>query len=167
MKRHVPFVAVGLILVGVLLLLDRTRVVDFGWWAVFWGAVGLYGAYRIVGGFRSPNKGGIVWGTVLLSVGLYQVLGDIGLVSIPGGMLFPAFLAVVGTGVMLLVVRRPSDWHLAVPALLLLGVGSAMILAEMDLLDRWEILGLFHTWWPAALILFGAALLLNRSTAKN
>jgi hypothetical protein len=167
MNRRVPFVALGLILVGVLLLLDRAHVVNFGGWAVLWGVVGLYGAYRIVEGFRSPDKGGIVWGTLLLCVGLYQLLEEVGVIALPGGMLLPALLVVVGTGVLLAVARRPSEWHLAIPALLLIGAGVAMVLAEMDLLDRWEILDLFQTWWPAALILFGAALILNRSTAKS
>ena len=50
---------------------------------------------------------------------------------------------------------------------LLLGTGSVTICAEIGILERWEIVDTIHMWWPAALILFGGALLLNSKDTRT
>lgn len=164
MRKGFPLLPVLLIIVGAALLLDRTGVLAFGWWTVFWAVVALLGMYRMVQAFRTPSRGRMVWGTILFFVGLYCVLEDLGALILPGGMLFPALLAVVGLGFLLALLRQPREWHLAVPAVALLGTGALMLCAELNYLPRWLVVDLIRQWWPAALVLLGAALLLNSRT---
>ncbi len=161
MKKDFPFLAVLLILVGAFMLLERVGVVDFGWMSLLWCALALLGGIKLVRGFQDPKGEGIVWGTIFLFVGTYQLLNDGGLFELPAGTPFPALVAVVGLGFLFALIRKPREWHLAIPAVVLLGVGSVTICAEMGMLERWEIVDGIHTWWPAALVLFGGALLLN------
>ena len=161
MKKDFPFFAVLLILVGTFMLLERAGYVDYGWMSVLWSALALIGAVKLVRGFRHPKGEGIVWGTIFFCVGMYQLLNEGGVFELPVGTAVPAFLAVIGLGFLLALIRHPREWHLAVPAFVLLGVGSAMILVEMGMLERWEIVENVRVWWPAALVLFGGALLLN------
>jgi hypothetical protein len=167
MKKSFPFFAVLLILAGALMLLERAGVLDFGWVGLFWTALALLGAAKLVQGFRNPSGEGIVWGTIFFCVGTYQVMSEGGMFDLPGGMLFPAFLVIIGFGFLLALIRRPRDWHLAIPALVLLGLGWAMILAELELLERWQVIDGIRTWWPAGLVLFGVALLLNSGGSRE
>jgi hypothetical protein len=161
MRKGFALFPVLLILVGAALLLDRAHVLSFGWWSIFWAVVTVLGAHKMYLAFRSPAERGMVWGTMLFFVGLYNVLEDFNVLLLPGGTLFPAFLVVVGLGFFLALLRQPREWHLAVPALAFLGIGTVMVLAEIDYLGRWAVLDMIRQWWPIALVLFGAALLLN------
>lgn len=164
MRKGFPLLPVLLIIVGAALLLDRTGVLAFGWWTIFWAVVALLGMYKMVEAFRTPSRGRMVWGTILFFVGLYCVLEDLAVLILPGGMLFPALLAIVGLGFLLALLRQPREWHLAVPAVALLGIGALMLCAELNYLPRWLVIDLIRQWWPAALVLLGAALLLNNRT---
>jgi hypothetical protein len=161
MHKGFPLFAVLLILIGALMLLDRSHVVEFGWTMVLWTLLAVLGGYKLVSGFRPSGGGSIFWGTVFLAVGCYGVLGELELFALPGGTLFPSLLIVMGIGALLMVLRRPREWHVAVLALLLLLCGAAMLLAEGGYLTRPMVLDLLKQWWPVALIVFGAALLLN------
>lgn len=161
MKKDFPFFAVLLILVGSFMLLERAGYLDFGWLSLIWCAMALIGGVKLVRGFQNPTGEGLVWGTIFFCVGSYQLLSDGGMFELPAGTPFPALLSVIGLGFLLALIRRPREWHLAVPAIVLLGLGSAMILAEMGMLERWDLAEGVRIWWPAALVLFGGALLLN------
>ena len=76
-------------------------------------------------------------------------------------------LVVVGCGFLLSFLRQWREWHLAVPAVAFLGIGGVMLLAEFGYLGRWMVLDAIRQWWPLALVLFGAALLMNRGTARR
>ena len=167
MKKEFPFFAVLLILVGTLMLLERVDYLEFGWMSILWSALALLGVVKLVRGFRNPSGEGIVWGTVFFFVGTYQLLSEGGVFDLPSGTPFPALLAVIGFEFLLALIRKPREWHLVVPAVILIGLGSAMILAEMGILERWEVIEGIHAWWPAALVLFGAALLLNSGGVRQ
>ncbi len=164
MRKGFPLFPVLLIVVGAGLLLDRTGALPFGWWTIFWTVVAIVGMYKMVLAFRNPAQGRMVWGTILFFLGLYCVMEDSGVLMLPGGTQFPALLAVVGLGFLLALARQPGQWHLAIPAAALLGAGALMIGAEWNYLPRWMVLDLIRQWWPAALVLLGAALLLNSRT---
>lgn len=165
MYQRFPFFGVLLILVGAVMLLDRTGIISMGWHSVFWGLVTLLGAYKVSAGFTGPARGGIFWGTVFFCVGAYNFLNDLDLLEISSSLLLPLFLIVMGVGFLLMFFRHVHDWHLIVPALFFAGLGTAMVLSELGTVGRWEVLGAIKAYWPVALILFGAALLLNRNTA--
>jgi len=159
-------IGVGLIAAGVLLLVARLHLLYFDWRVLFWGAVALAGIYRLVTGFLQHGRG-VFLGTVLTALGVYQVMRQYDAVYIPGYLLMPWLLILAGTGVLLTFLAAPRRWHLLVPALFFTGLGSAIILAEEGYFDRWELIDLLRMWWPAALVLFGVALLLNRSTGQE
>jgi hypothetical protein len=167
MRKAFPFIPILLIVIGATMLLDRAHVLAFGWWLILWTLITLSGAYKMYRGFLIPREGGIVWGTIWFFVGLYFVLDELAMIALPGGTLFPAFLVVVGLGFLLALLRQPREWHLAIPALGLLVTGSLMVLAEIDYLGRSVALEVIRQWWPVILVLFGAALLLNRGVARK
>ncbi len=165
MCQRFPFFGLLLILVGAVMLLDRTGVISLGWHSVFWGLVTLLGAYKLYAGFADPAREGIFWGTLFFFVGAYNFLNDLDLLEFSSSLLLPLFLIVMGVGFLLKFFRHLHDWHLIVPALFFVGLGAAMVLSELGTVGRWEVLGAIKAYWPVALILFGAALLLNRKTA--
>jgi hypothetical protein len=165
MCQRFPFFGLLLILVGSVMLLDRTGIISLGWHSVFWGLVTLLGAYKLYAGFTEPARGGIFWGTVFFFVGGYNFLNDLDLLEFSSSMLLPLFIIVVGVGFLLMFFRHLHDWHLIVPALFFVGLGTAMVLSELGTVGRWEVLGAIKAYWPVGLILFGGALLLNRKTA--
>jgi hypothetical protein len=167
MRKGFPLFAVLLIVVGMALLLDRSNVLAFGWWTIFWAVIAVAGAFKIYHAFRWPSEGGMVWGSIFFFVGLYNVLEDFTIVLLPDGALFPAFLVVAGFGFLLALLRQPREWHLAVPAVVLLGFGTIMVLAETGRMGQWFVMDMIRQWWPLALVLFGAALLLNRGVARK
>ena len=60
------------------MLLDRTRVLTFGWWTILWAVIAILGLFKMSRAFQFPAEGGMVWGTTLFFVGLYTVLEDFG-----------------------------------------------------------------------------------------
>ena len=170
----VSWFGAALVLVGAALLLDRTGVVSLGWHGVFWGAVAVFGAVKVVNCFvlrkAAPDaKGhcGIFWGTLLFLFGLYNLLEDLGAFEVHSYFGFPVLFVMVGLAFLAVFVSRPRDWHVLIPACLFIGVGAVMIVAELGMLDRWEIQDAVRSYWPIALILFGGALLLNRRSAGS
>jgi len=57
----------------------------------------------------------------------------------------------------------PRDWHLLVPGAFLLLVGGAILSTELGYAQTWVVAPVVNRWWPAGLVLFGAAMLLNHS----
>jgi len=165
MHPRFPFFGLLLILVGAVMLLDRTRVISLGLHEIFWGLVMLLGAFKLITGFSDPARGGIFWGTVFFCVGAYNFLNGLDLLELPSSLLLPLFVTVMGVGFLLMFLRSVHDWHLIVPALFFTGLGGAMVLSELGSLGRWEVIAIVRAYWPVALVLFGAALLLNRRTA--
>lgn len=167
MRNRFPLFAVLLIVVGAVLLLDRSRVINFGWPLIAWLIIAVLGGYKLYNGFLFPRAARIFWGTVFFLVGLYNVLWEIGILELPGGTLLPAFLAVAGLGFLLAFIRQPHEWHLAVPAIALLGAGFLMVFAELEYVGRWAVIDGLMQWWPIALILFGGSLLLNKGIGRQ
>ena len=160
-----PWFGIVLILVGVMMLMSRLHVVPVGWHEVFWGLVAAFGAYKIWTGFTWRNKGAIFWGTLFFLFGVYRVLYRLDIYELPVDFGFPAFVTMVGIGFFMMFISAPREWHLLVPALFFLVLGVGMGMSELGYMYRWEFLRAIKTYWPLALILFGASLLLSRRSA--
>ncbi len=164
-RLRFPWFGVGLIVVGAAMLLHRLGVVDFGWHAALWGIVALFGAFKLVTAFTTGRSGAAFWGTVLLVLGGYQMLEDLGVAYVSSYLLFPWTVVLVGVGFLMMFAVKPRNWHVLVPSVVFLGSGTLMVLSEMGYFDRWDVLDAFRQYWPIALILFGITLLLNRKSS--
>ena len=101
-------------------------------------------------------------GVCAVGIGGYQLLEEYTSVYVPHYLVLPSLMILAGVGILFLYFTALNKWHLLVPSLLLIGLGCLIIFAEEGYLDRWELIDLLRTWWPAALVLFGAAMLLNQ-----
>ena len=154
-------IGVGLIVAGAFMLLARIHVLYFNWHILFWAVVALLGLYKLVDGFLHHGRG-VFFGTGVAAVGTYEVLKHYEFVYIPSYLVFPSLIILAGVGFLLTFAAVPRRWHLIIPSVTLIGLGAVLLLAEEGYFSRWEVIDSVHTWWPAALILFGVALLLNR-----
>jgi hypothetical protein len=164
-SRPVGF-GIALVVVGLAMLLDHMHVLAMSWWLIFWASVTAGSAVVLVR--NSQNKrGGVFWLTVLFFFALYKTLRLLGALDFHESMVFPLLLIIAGVGLVVVVVTHPVRWHLLVPAVLLIGAGGAMVLAEFDVLSASEVRTAIRNYWPVAVILFGAAMLLNSGKERE
>jgi succinate-acetate transporter protein len=154
--------AVALIVTGTAMLLHRLHVIHINWHAIFWGVVALGGLYKLVAGFAAKERGRVFWGTVFLTAGGFALLNIYDVIDPEPGLAVSGFLIALGIAFLLMFVTTPRDWYVLVPALFFLLVGGAVLSVEMGYYDRWDVATVIGSYWPAGLILFGVALLLNR-----
>jgi hypothetical protein len=150
-----------LILVGSAMMLDRVGVVRLGWEPILWSLLAVFGAVRAMDGFSKKKSGRVFWGTFLFLLGVYGVLRYLDIVELRSYSMMPAILVIVGLSMVMSFVSSPRDWHLLIPALLLLGTGSAIILSDFGYLYRYDVTYALRTYWPIGIILFGFALVLR------
>lgn len=156
-----PWFGIGLIAVGAALLLHQFHMLPISWHDVWWGAIFVLGCYLIAKAFVTKGKG-MVAGVLAAGIGGYNILTEYTSLYIPHYLVLPSLLILVGVGILLVYFTALSKWHLLVPSLLLIGLGTLIIYSEQGYLDRWELIDFIRTWWPAALVLFGAAMLVNQ-----
>jgi hypothetical protein len=160
-QQRLPWLGIGLIAVGVFLLLKQIGVFRVYWYDILWVVLSVGGVLLIVRGLVQHGRG-VFLGVCLAAIGGYKLMLAYTDFYIPSYLIFPSLLILAGVGVLLVYVARPRDWHLLIPSVLLLGLGGLMIMAEEGYFSRWELVDFLRTWWPAALVLFGTGLLLNR-----
>lgn len=159
--------AVALILTGTAMLLHRLNVVHLDWHAILWGLVAFGGLYKLIVGFATKRRGGVFWGTVFVTVGGFALLNLYDVIDPDPGLAVAGFLVALGIAFTLMFITVPRDWFVLVPALFFLLVGGAVLAVEMGYYERWEVTPIIASYWPAALIVFGLALLLNRGREKR
>ncbi len=160
------WIGAALILVGAAILLERTGVLDIGWKVVFWGIVAVGGAVKLYDGFTRNRRGAIFGGTGFLILGVACLLDKLDVIYLDGPAAFALLLLAVGIAFLLMLVKSPRDWHLAVPGICFLAIGGAMFAGEIGIFPYvWEFRDIIRHYWPVVLILFGASLLLNRRAA--
>jgi hypothetical protein len=159
--KNIPWFGVGLIVVGVAMMLDRFNILSFGWWAVIWSLIAVSGIMKAVHGFSNKRSGRVFWGTFLFLLGTYGLLRDIDVIELRSYWWLPAMILIVGFSLMMMYMSTPKEWHLLIPALVLLGTGAAMVLTEFGYFYRYDVVEAIRRYWPAALILFGLSLVLR------
>ncbi len=164
-----PWFGVALIVIGLALLLDRVGILALGWHAVFWGLVIALGLFKIFRGFSVAPAGGRArfWGTELFLLGLYFFLDNTEILEIPGYLVPSFILLAIGLGFVLVFLGNLREWHVLIPAVFSCAFGTLILLAEFEYLSEWDVKMAIRNYWPIALILFGASLLLNRRHVSN
>ena len=161
-----PWLGIGLIALGAILLLHQFHIVPIDLNTAWWVAVCGAGIYLIIRGF--PNQGrGVFPGVCAMGIGGYELLKNYTSVYIPSYLVMPSLMILAGVGILFVYFSCLSRWHLLVPSLLLIGLGSLIVVAEEGYVDRWALIDFLRTWWPASLVLFGTALLLNQMRQKG
>jgi hypothetical protein len=158
--RHFWF-PVFLILVGAGMLLQRLHVISVGWPAVPFMFVTAWAGVKLYNGIVMKSRGGVFWGLFWFVVGGACLLRTFGLVWLEPGVVVSGLFLLAGAGLVLAFLVSPRDWYLLVPAACFLIVGGAILSTELGIWATWEVAPLVNRWWPAGLVLFGAALLLN------
>ncbi len=155
------WIGIVLILVGSALLLDRVGVIRFGLPPLLWSLLAIFGALKAIEGFSRKKSGRVFWGTFLFLLGVYGVLRYLDVIELRSYWMMPAILVIAGLSILMMFVSSPKDWHLLIPALLLTGTGSAIILTELGYLYRYDVLESLRIYWPVGIILFGLALIVR------
>ena len=167
MTSRIPWFAVSLIVVGAAMLLDRFNVISLAWPLALWGLVALFGAHRVISGFSAQRRGKVFWGSLLFLFGLYRIFHRLDLVEADHYLFFPTLMLIVGLSFLATYIAAPKEWHLLVPALIFVGFGGTLLLSEYGYFDRWEVMWMIRRYWPLALIVFGALLLLRRRAPES
>lgn len=158
--RHFWF-PVLLILVGAGMLLHRLHVMWVGWPAVLWMLVTVGGGVKLYNGLALKSRGGVFWGLFWFVLGGACLLRSFDVVWLDPGVAVSGLFLVSGAGLLLAFLVSRRDWYLLVPAVCFLLVGGAILSTELGMSATWEVAPVVNRWWPAGLVLFGAALLLN------
>ena len=167
MTTRIPWFAGGLIVVGATMLLDRLGVISLGWPVALWGLIALFGAERVFTGFSTRRRGRVFWGSLLFLFGFSRVLYRLDLVEIDHYLFFPVLMLIIGLSVLAMYITSPKEWHLLILSLICLGFGGTLILGEYGYFDRWELMWTIRQYWPVALIVFGASMLLRKRTPQS
>jgi hypothetical protein len=150
-----------LILIGAGMLLQRLHVIWVGWPAFLWMMVTVGGAVMLYNGLVRKSRGGVFWGLVWLAFGGACLLRSYEVLWLEPGIVVSGLFLVSGAGLLLVFLVSPRDWYLLVPAACFLIVGGAILSTELGVWPTWEVAPVVNRWWPAGLVLFGLALLLN------
>ena len=164
MNGRYLWIGSALIIIGATLLLTRLDILSFEWPVVFWSFVSLFGAYKLAVNAKRRRKGGVFWGTFLLLFGGVKTLDYTGMIFMYQFYTVPLVLTILGIALVAMYLVKTSDWQVLVPAVLCLGAGVCMILADFGYISRWEVNHAVRSYWPVVLILFGAALLVPRKS---
>jgi hypothetical protein len=158
--RHY-WIPVLLIFIGAGMLLDRLHVMRAGWPAVFWVFVALGGGIKLYNGLVLRSRGGVFWGLIWFVLGGACFLRSCGVEWLEPDLVVSGLFLLTGAGLLLAFFVSRCDWYLLVAAACLLLVGGAILSTELGYWATWEVAPVVNRWWPAGLVLFGAALLLN------
>jgi hypothetical protein len=150
-----------LIVIGAGMLLQRLHVIWVGWPAVLWMMVTVGGAVMLYNGLVLKSRGGVFWGLVWFAFGGACLLRSYEVLWLEPGIVVSGLFLVSGAGLLLVFLVSPRDWYLLVPAACFLIVGGAVLSTELGVWATWEVAPVVNRWWPAGLVLFGLALLLN------
>ena len=164
---RVSLLGIFLIAFGALLLLRKFGVIDLHVREIVWPALALFGLIVAGRGLADGVKWKIFWGTVLFLYSIFFLLRSLDRYDIPLGMIFPSTFLVFGVVLVMLFVNKPAEWYFLVPGLLLMAVGGSMLLTEYGYWYGWEFRDAIATWWPLALVLMGAGMLLRRGNASG
>ena len=166
MKSRPVWFGIILIVVGLAMLFDHLHILAMSWRVLFWACIAVASGVALVRNIRAKD-GAIFWWTILLFFGVYKTLRALEVVSFHESMGLPLLLLVAGAALVAMVIAQPARWHMLVPALVCLGLGTAMLLAELDVIAPADVRLAVRNYWPVALVLFGAALLLNRPLGRG
>lgn len=161
-RKQISWFGVALIIFGTVILLHRLHVIRVGFDQILWAMLMLVGIMGVVKGFSRDRRGKIFWGTVWFLLGLFFLLHSIDRIEFRAHMFPPAMFLIVGLAFLMTYLNDLHDWYILIPAFILTAIGGAFILADFGYLTQWEVWEAVRMYWPVALIILGAGLIMRR-----
>ena len=156
-----------LIVIGTWIFLQRFFHLSFYWFRVYPVLLVLFGGFLIYHTFARRRSGGLFCGVVLLILGAFFFLRNFDFIPyFYADEYWPLFLVASGLGFVALFMFDPKEWGVLIPAgfLLFFGVGFSMRTFH-GYFWGWD--RFVETYWPAVLILIGAAVLVRGFLPKK
>lgn len=161
--NKVSLIGAILVLIGVALLLKQMHILDINGKKLLWIALTLYGGATVARSFWYDIRHKIFWGSLCFFTGILFTLREFNLVQGSAPVVLPAVLVIFGLSFLVLFVFNVRDWHLLIPALLLTGLGAALMLTELKMIYAAQVWHVVKNYWPIALILMGGAMMLRKA----
>ena len=162
MRPTFSWFGVGLIAIGTVMLLDRLDIFYVDWTIAVWGLIGVFGATRMIEGFRRKLPARTFLGTFLFLFGMYNALRAFDVLYSRFHMFPPVLLLILGLSIVALYAINTKEWHLLIPAVAFIGLAAVWILIDLGYVYRYDVVDTVRDYWPIALILFGISLIIKR-----
>ena len=159
-----PWFGIALIIFGALLILDKFNLINVSFHEIFWPIVMLLGLVGVGRGFTQSKRAKIFFGAVVFLFALFFMLNSFDSIEVNGAILAPSIFIIFGIACLMVFCNNFKDWFYLIPAVLLGGIGVALILSEMGLLYYWEVWDMVFMYWPIILVLFGLGMVIRRRT---
>jgi len=164
--NRVSLLGLFLIAFGVVILLKKFHVIDLRAGELIWPLLAVLGLFMTGRGLIDDRKGKIIGGTVIFLYSIFFLLRTMDGFYVPIDLIVPATFLIFGIVMVMLFVNRPGEWYYLIPGLVLLAIGGSVMLTEYGYWYGWEAREFLKTWWPAALVLFGAGMVLRHRKPK-
>ncbi len=164
--NRVSLLGLFLIAFGVVILLKKFHVIDLRAGELIWPLLAVLGLFMTGRGLIDNRKGKIVGGTVIFLYSIFFLLRTMDGFYVPIDLIVPATFLIFGIVMVMLFVNKPGEWYYLIPGLVLLAIGGSVMLTEYGYWYGWEMRQFLKTWWPAALVLFGAGMVLRHRKPK-
>lgn len=161
-----PILGLILILLGAGLLMERFGYLHMGWGLLISGGLMILGLGLVIRALQHEGGGKIFGGTLLFLYGALFLLSELGLVSNHGAVFLPATLLILGISFVMIFVVDTREWGVLIPGGIFLFLGSAFMLANVDLLQAEAVMNVVRVYWPVLLILIGVSLVFRRRARR-
>ena len=161
---RIPILGIVLIVLGAGLLLRQLHIIRIdGATFLLFGLIA-YGGAMIIRSFTMDLRQSLFFGSLCFYAGVLLVLGKYRVIENSPYIYVPGFLIVFGLAFLMLFLFNFRDFHLLVPAVIFIGLGSAFMMTEVGYWYVSDVKDVIRKYWPVALILFGGLILLRRNS---
>jgi hypothetical protein len=160
--QRIPVIGIILVLLGALLLMKQLNMVKLNTAIVISMGFTLYGAVAVIRSYSTNIRRSLFWGGLCFFGGILFMLSGFDLISRSPEVLIPAFIIIFGLAFVTLYLFNFRDIHLLIPAILFIGIGTALMMTELGFWYVSDVWTNVHHYWPIALILFGISMLLRK-----
>ena len=160
MRRH-NFLAIVLIVFGLLLILNQFDLIYFSRLNIFITGSAFLGIVLLNKGFNHPMKKGILGGSFFVFFAVILVFMRMGFLPINDQIGTGIIFVLLGLANIIYFLVYPKKTANIIFAILFLLLGLPFLLTYYDVLSVWMVEDYFITYWPALLIIFGLGLLID------
>ncbi len=158
MKKQFPWFGLFLVVIGAVLLLNQLHVLRFGWARLIWIICIFFGGGIVLRGLVNQRVGSVFWGTVIFLTGIFFTLHQFEIIESHGRMIPAVTLVIFGFAFLMKIIFAPrTSWPSIIPAVVFLGLGSALMLSDLGYLYHYDVWMFCRTYWPVLLIAAGIA----------